>query len=49
MPFKRVLGTRGINEGSILFTVVLTDTIRTAESRVAVAVEKELGFGNLVN
>lgn len=40
-PFKRVLGKRGIHEGSVLFILVLTDIKETTERMVAAAVEKE--------
>lgn len=39
--------TREINESSVLFFVLLTDTTRTAERRIAV--EKEMRLGNTIN
>lgn len=44
----RALVTREINEGSVLFILPLADTTSTAESRVAVPAEKDVGFGNTV-
>lgn len=44
-----MLVTREINESSVLFIVLLLDTLTTAEHGYAVAVKKEMRLGNTIN